>query len=64
MTPLAAGHTEETRQKALDDLHIVDTPSEERFDRITRLAQQLFGVETAAITLIDHDRQWFKSKMG
>ena len=53
---------EATRQAALDSLKIVDTPPEERFDRITRLAKQLFGVETAAITLIDHDRQWFKSK--
>ena len=55
---------EATRQAALDSLKIVDTPPEERFDRITRLAKQLFGVETAAITLIDHDRQWFKSKIG
>ena len=55
---------EATRQAALDSLKIVDTPPEERFDRITRLAKQLFGVETAAITFIDHDRQWFKSKTG
>ena len=55
---------EATRQAALDSLKILDTPPEERFDRITRLAKQLFGVETAAITLIDHDRQWFKSKIG
>ncbi len=64
MTSQAVLHNEETRQKALDNLKIVDTPPEERFDRITRLAQQLFGVETAAISLIDHDRQWFKSKVG
>lgn len=57
-------HDESSRQSALDALHIVDTPPEERFDRITRLAQQLFDVETAAISLIDHDRQWFKSKIG
>ena len=53
-----------TRQAALDSLKILNTPPEERFDRITRLAKQLFGVETAAISLIDHDRQWFKSKIG
>lgn len=52
------------RQKTVDDLKIMDTPPEERFDRITRLAKQLFGVETAAVTLIDHDRQWFKSRAG
>lgn len=56
---------EETlRQNALDALRIVDTPPEERFDRITRLAQRLFGVETAAVSLIDRNRQWFKSKVG
>jgi hypothetical protein len=55
---------EVTRQEALDALKIVDTPPEERFDRISRLAQQVFGVETVAISLIDHDRQWFKSRIG
>ncbi|MDP1872125.1 MAG: SpoIIE family protein phosphatase [Gallionella sp.] len=57
-------NNEATRQAALDSLEILDTPPEERFDRITRLAKQLFGVETAAVSLIDHDRQWFKSKIG
>ncbi len=57
-------NNEATRQAALDSLKILDTAPEERFDRITRLAKQLFGVETAAISLIDHDRQWFKSKIG
>ena len=56
--------SELTRQQAVDDLKIVNTPPEERFDRITRLAKELFGVETAAVTLIDHDRQWFKSRAG
>lgn len=55
---------EQLRQQALDELQLLDTTAEERFDRITRLAQQIFGVESAAITLIDHDRQWFKSKAG
>lgn len=64
MTTQESTQDEHSRQRALDDLHIVDTPPEERFDRITRLAQQIFGVETAAISLIDHDRQWFKSKIG
>lgn len=57
-------NNEASRQAALDSLNILDTAPEERFDRITRLAKQLFGVETAAVTLIDHDRQWFKSKIG
>jgi hypothetical protein len=55
---------EVARQSALDALEILDTPPEERFDRITRLAKQLFGVETVAISLIDHDRQWLKSQIG
>lgn len=55
---------EMARQRALDDMGILDTPPEERFDRVTRLAKQLFGVETAAINLIDGDRQWAKSVSG
>ena len=55
---------EMARQRALDDMGILDTPPEERFDRVTRLAKQLFGVETAAINLIDGDRQWAKSVTG
>ncbi|TGG93318.1 GAF domain-containing protein [Natronospirillum operosum] len=52
------------RQRELDLLGIVDTPAEERFDRITRLAQRLFDVDIALVSLIDHDRQWWKSRQG
>ncbi|NBS14802.1 MAG: GGDEF domain-containing protein, partial [Verrucomicrobia bacterium] len=52
------------RQKALDDLRLVDSPQEERFDRIVQLTQLLFQVPIAYISLIDKDRQWFKSKVG
>lgn len=55
---------EMARQRALDDMGILDTPPEERFDRVTRLARQLFGIESAAINLIDGDRQWAKSVAG
>lgn len=55
---------EATRQHALESLYILDTPPEERFDMITRLTQRLFGVETCTISLIDGDRQWFKSRIG
>ncbi len=55
---------EEDRLRALDDLRIVDTPPEERFDRVTRLAQRLFRVPVALVTLLDRDRQWFKSSQG
>ena len=49
---------------SLRSLGLLDTPPEERFDRITRLAQRLFGVQTALVSLVDEDRQWFKSRQG
>lgn len=55
---------ESGRVSELHDLHLLDTPPEERFDRLTRLAQRLFGVRIALVSLIDHDRQWFKSRQG
>lgn len=55
---------EVSRLQALRVRGILDTPSEERFDRLTRLGQRLFGVQIALISLIDADRQWFKSKQG
>ncbi|TXN32284.1 GAF domain-containing protein [Lacisediminihabitans profunda] len=55
---------ETLRQEALDALGILDTPNEGRFDAIVKRAQEAFGTDAAAITLIDHDRQWFKSVIG
>lgn len=55
---------ETARLLSLHSLRILDTPSEERFDRITRMAQRMFGVEICLISLVDSDRQWFKSKQG
>jgi GAF domain-containing protein len=55
---------ETLRIASLRGLHILDTPYEERFDRITRLAQRLFSVPIALVTLVDVDRQWFKSCIG
>ncbi len=66
-TPLGAGVIdldEEARLAALHDLAVLDTPPEERFDRVTRMAQRLFGVQVALVTLLDRDRQWFKSRAG
>jgi PAS domain S-box-containing protein len=48
----------------LHNLRILDTPAEERFDRITRIATRLFDVPIALITLVDSTRQWFKSCQG
>jgi len=52
------------RLAALRALELLDTPAEERFDRITRIAQRLFDVPIALVSLIDQDRQWFKSNQG
>ncbi|MCC6741656.1 MAG: sensor domain-containing diguanylate cyclase [Planctomycetia bacterium] len=55
---------ESRRLAALKALRILDTPAEERFDRITRTARKLFNVPIALISLVDGDRQWFKSCQG
>ena len=55
---------ETQRLFALNSLKLLDTQPEERFDRITSLAQRLFGVEMSLLSLVDEDRQWFKSKVG
>jgi hypothetical protein len=52
------------RVRALEDLGVLDTGPEERFDRITRLAQHLFGVASASVNLLDKDRQYIKSVHG
>jgi diguanylate cyclase (GGDEF)-like protein len=48
----------------LRSLDLLDTPTDERFDRITRIAQRCFGVPIALVSLIDEDRQWFKARVG
>lgn len=55
---------EEQRLAVLFNLNILDTPPEERFDRITRMAARLFDVPVALVTLIDGQRQWFKARVG
>ncbi|MBI5398280.1 hypothetical protein HZB03_02340 [Candidatus Woesearchaeota archaeon] len=45
-------------------MRILDTPKEERFDIITRLATNLFSVPISTITLVDSDREWHKSCYG
>ena len=55
---------EPERLAALHELRILDTPAEERFDRITRIARDLFNVPIALISLVDVQRQWFKSSTG
>ena len=62
--PTTISEAEANRLSALRSLHLLDTPPEERFDRLTRLAARLFEVPVSLITLVDEDRQWFKSKVG
>lgn len=52
------------RLHALYALRLLDTPPDERFERIVRLAQTIFDVPIASVTLVDSDRQWFKSCVG
>lgn len=55
---------EEERLRALRGTGLLDTAPEARFDRITRVAAALAGTPVALISLIDADRQWFKSCVG
>ncbi len=55
---------EAARLATLTNLHLLDTPPEARFDRITRFAARLFDAPVSLISLIDADRQWFKSSYG
>lgn len=55
---------EELRLQSLFDLAILDTPAEEAYDKLTRLAASLCGTEISVVSLVDSDRQWFKSKVG
>ena len=55
---------EKARLETLHALQILDSSPEERFDRLTRIAKRMFGVPISLVSLVDADRQWFKSKQG
>jgi GAF domain-containing protein len=64
MVPAPLPSDEHQRLQALRELLILDTPPEERFDRIVRFAADEFDVPIALISLVDSDRQWFKARVG
>lgn len=64
MTPAGIPVDDIARVEALRQLGMLDTLPEERFDRLTRLAQAFFKVPICVVSLVDSDRQWFKSKVG
>jgi hypothetical protein len=55
---------ESERLKSLQRLNILDSPEEGRYDRITTAVAEMFDVPITLISLIDSERQWFKSKFG
>ncbi|KAA1174165.1 EAL domain-containing protein [Marinobacter salinexigens] len=56
--------TEKLRLAAVERLGLLDTPPEERFERLTRIARQYYQVKSALFTILDEERQWFKSRQG
>ena len=64
MTTTAAPEDEKARLAAVRRYEILDTPADRSFDRITNLAAELFDVPIALVTIVDHDRIWFKSRHG
>jgi diguanylate cyclase (GGDEF)-like protein len=55
---------EDARLSALHRFQVLDTEPEEAFDRITRLAKTVLAMPMVVVSLVDQDRQWFKSRQG
>jgi methylmalonyl-CoA mutase cobalamin-binding subunit len=64
MLPAPIPSNEEARLAELHGLNHLDTPGEADFDRVTERLTRLFKVPIALLTLVDKDRQWFKSQTG
>ncbi len=52
------------RLRSLNSLRILDSAPEDRFDRVTRMVKRLYDVDICLVSLVDSDRQWFKSRQG
>lgn len=57
-------YDQDASQRAIERLGVLDTPRDERIDRVTRIAQEMFDVPMVSVTLLDRDRQWRKSEIG
>lgn len=55
---------ETMRLVSLHSLRLLDSAPEDRFDRITQMAKRLYDVDICLVSLVDTDRQWFKSRQG
>ena len=64
MIPAPTPNNEDDRLAALRELLILNTPPEERFDRIVAFAVQEFDMPLASISLVDATRLWFKARVG
>lgn len=64
MGKATAHDAERWRLKALQSFLILDSEQEAAFDAIVARAARLFGVHIAAMSLVDHDRLWFKARVG
>jgi diguanylate cyclase (GGDEF)-like protein len=60
----AVGIDEDERLNALRNYNVLDIAPEDAFDRITRIAKMILGTPIVLISLVDDDRQWFKSRQG
>ena len=64
MKPAPPLPNEIDRLKALRAYNVLDSPPEEAFDDLTRLASQICQTPVALVSLVDADRDWFKSRVG
>jgi GAF domain-containing protein len=64
VSELAKALAEPGRLAALHDAALLDTPAEEPFDRLTRLAAKVVNAPVALVSAVDRDRQFFKSCLG
>ncbi len=64
MIPAPIPTDDRRRLQALREMLILDTPPEERFDRVVRFAADEFDMPIVLVSLVDEKRQWFKARIG